>query len=432
MSLFANYKVGISILNLAFLGILAIYSVAPSWADTERITDFEYDNSGNIVRILQNEQSAPPIVSSLSPAFINVGRTVTMTASGTNLLGANVTPDVSGLQVTNVRSTLNEVTFNLTASSQATIGNALLTFTTGLGSDVVIIKIAEKLPSIFTTPNPITISADGTPFPVEIVFSEPRPTDETYTLSVASPSIANTMENSVTINAGTTRTQFLLAGSTTGTTTLSFSLPEKFYLFSFPVYVSGNFVPDSALFSSAIGIYLQPDEGHGGNSLISESVGVVLDSTDQKFTRRWLSQSVGVFVADGSGIGNSLVSLPTGVFVETADGGFANPLLSGEVGLFLGPVLSGVAPNRFVQGTQQQLQITGSNLESVATIDVEPFGAVSIENVVPALDGNSVNTNVVVNPKAATGDYQLIVNSADGEITTRYGTRLSLTITASQ
>ena len=124
-------------------------------AAVERVIDYVYDNAGNIVRIISQEQSAPPLISIITPNFINLGRTVSFTAVGSNLLDVDVTTDVPGLSVSAVNSAFDQVTFQLAASNTTQIGNAILKFTNGLGEAQETIFIAETPPALTTDPNPI-------------------------------------------------------------------------------------------------------------------------------------------------------------------------------------------------------------------------------------------------------------------------------------
>ena len=102
--------------------VLAI--ALPVQGVTERITTYEYDDSGNIVLVRNQQQNAPPIVDSLSPGFVNIGRNVAFTATGENLLGARVTTDTPGLSITEVTAQFDAVTFRLLANALAPIGPA--------------------------------------------------------------------------------------------------------------------------------------------------------------------------------------------------------------------------------------------------------------------------------------------------------------------
>lgn len=102
------------LLIAAFVLFLAC---VPVNAATERIVDYEYDAAGNIVRIISREQSDPPVVGPLTPVFINQGRIRLISATGSNLLGIDVSTDYPGLSIEAVTSDETQITFQLTATS---------------------------------------------------------------------------------------------------------------------------------------------------------------------------------------------------------------------------------------------------------------------------------------------------------------------------
>ena len=86
-----------------------------AYADSQRIVDFGYDAAGNLISVDTQLQSAPPIIHSIDPAFINRGLTKAFTVSGDNLLGAEVSVSNPRLSLGGVTTALTEVGFFLTA-----------------------------------------------------------------------------------------------------------------------------------------------------------------------------------------------------------------------------------------------------------------------------------------------------------------------------
>ncbi len=101
-----------------FSTALFLWALAASlcYADSRRVIEYEYDASGNLVRIESEVGDQPPEVTGVAPSEVRIGPTVPVVAQGTGVLNATVTADDPGLTVANVQSTSTEVTFDLTAS----------------------------------------------------------------------------------------------------------------------------------------------------------------------------------------------------------------------------------------------------------------------------------------------------------------------------
>lgn len=431
------------------IGLSCFFVAFTAWAATERITDYQYDGAGNIVRILNNEQSNPPDVVSIDPGFVNLGRTVTMTATGTDLFAAQVTTSTPGLSITNVNADKFQVKFNLSATLSAPLGPAAINFTTGLGTDSETIIVAEALPGLTTNPSPVAIAANNQPTTIQLIFTEARPSEETYTVSTTDPAIAASVQAAVTVAAGATTAQLDLTGLVLGSTTLNVVLASKFYFFSFPVFVSESFSGGSEIFSRDVGVFFHSHEGSLENSLISQSVGVFVEAGDGGVGNPLLSQNIGVLVESSegsignplisngvgifresgqSGVGNPLLAPDVGIFFESIDGGLGNPLLSAQIGVFSGPVVTGYEPTEVQSGANLDIQMSGFELGEVMDISIEPAGEIVIQSFVVAPDGASLVLTITVDPVVPSGNYQIIITTANGEVTLAQGNRVVLTV----
>ena len=268
---------------LAVIGFMLVCSTG--YTATERVVEYEYDGAGNIVRIITQEQSDPPAVSPLSPGFINQGQSRTITATGSSLLGVDVSTDAPGLSIDAIQSDGSQINFQLTAASDAPIGNAIIRFSTGLGEVQHSIFVADVGPAISTIPSPITIDLSGASNTITLNFSVSRPENETFRLSVVNPAVAAVDTASFNILSGQTRADISLTGVTAGATVLQIDLPEKFYSYRFPVYVGETYAellqsfPDMAernLFTEAVGVVVQSDNPYLPNTVVSGRVGVLV------------------------------------------------------------------------------------------------------------------------------------------------------------
>jgi hypothetical protein len=415
-------------------------------AANERVVDYEYDGAGNIVRIITQEQSDLPVISSLNPGFINQGQSRTITASGSNLLGVEVTTDAPGLSIDAFESNKTAISFQLTATSQALIGNAIIRFTTGLGEVQQSIFVAEVGPAITTSPSPITIDLSATSNTVTLNFSVPRPEGETFNLSVIDPATATVDSMSFDILAGATRADISLIGITTGATVLQIDLPAKFYSYRFPVYVSETYVellasfPDMAqrnLFTEAVGVVVQSNNPYLPNTVTSGPVGVVVQSNNPYLPNTVTSgpvgvlfdsnaatfaKPVGVLYGDATNVG--LSSKPVGVIVSSS----ISYAYNAPVGIIYGPYLMGSQPEVVVVDATTIVEVSGFNLVEVVTVNLAPADDIVVGSISTNTEGTLLTVSITVDPLATTGQRELILEDADGPISIGPGIPLTIDI----
>ena len=416
-------------------------------AATERVVDYEYDGAGNIVSIITREQSDPPTVSPLSPNFINVGQSRTITTTGSNLLGVEVSTDAPGLSIDAIESDETTISFQLTAESEAPIGNAIIRFSTGLGEVQQSIFVAEVGPAIVTNPSPITIDLSATSNSVTLNFSVPRPENETYSLSVVDPATATVDSASFDILAGATRADISLIGVAAGATVLQIDLPAKFYSYRFPVYVSETYAellqsfPDMAernLFAEPVGVVVQAGNSYLPNTVTSSRVGVVVQSSNNFYLPNTsTSYLVGVLVDSGAAIH----AKPVGVLYGDALGG---RLLSTSVGVMVGDILSyaysppvGTLYGPYLVSSQPAValvdaaiivEVSGFNLAEVVTVNLLPADNIVVDSISANPEGTLLTISITVDSNAAAGPRELILEDADGPISIGPGIPLTLEI----
>ena len=76
--------------------------------------------------IVTQEQFGVATLSPLETTFINQCQTITVSATGTNLIAVDITTDVAGLVINAINSTATQVSFELTALNKAPIGPAII------------------------------------------------------------------------------------------------------------------------------------------------------------------------------------------------------------------------------------------------------------------------------------------------------------------
>jgi len=423
---------------IAALALIA--ACEPVSAATERVVDYEYDAAGNIVRIITQEQSDPPVVGLLTPNFINLGQTRTITTSGSSLLGVDVTTDAPGLSINAVDSDGSQVTFQLTASNQAPIGTAIIRFTTGLGEVQQSIFVAEVGPGLATDPSPITIDLSATSNTVTLDFSIPRPEDETYSLSVMDTATAVADTSSFTILAGESQASISLTGVSDGATVLQIDLPAKFYSYRFPVYVNKTYAellsdfPDMQqrnLFAEPVAVVVQANNPYLPNTVTSGPVGVVVDSSSALFSKavgvvfgdvlggRLLSKPVGIVYGDT--LGGGLLSKPVGVNVSST----VNYAYTSPVGAIYGPYLTGNQPAVAPLNSIVNFEVSGFNLAEVLTVAVSPGDDVDVGTITTNPEETLLTVPVTIDLLASPGPRELILEDVNGPII--FGPGLPLT-----
>ena len=403
-------------LLLAVIGFMLVCSIG--YAATERIVDYEYDGAGNIIRIITQEQSDPPSVLPLSPGFINQGQSRSITATGSNLLGIDVYTDAPGLSIDAIQSDASGISFQLTAASDAPLGNAVIRFSTGLGEVQQSIVVAEVSPAITTNPGPITIDISGTSNTVTLNFSVPRPENETFNLSVVDPATATVDSTSFNILSGQTSVDISLTGVAEGATVLLVDLPAKFYSYRFPVYVSKSYLelaeenPDMLqgnLFAASVGVLLQ-DSTQFSTGSVTQIVGVEVGGLSGITL-----DPVGVFYGDA--LAGSLTARPVGVNLSDAVKLAYSPIVEAVYGA----LVDSIEPSVVVVDSTTELTVTGLNLGEVIDIVFTPADAITLDGFTVNPEGTQLTFTLTIDPLAEMGERTVSLPVVSGVAPTRSG-----------
>jgi hypothetical protein len=402
-------------------------------AATERVVDYEYDGAGNIVRILTFEQSDPPIISPLDPVFINIGQTISVNATGTNLLGVNVTADDTELGISNINASSTDVTFALTASNLAPIGPAVIRFTTGIGEAQQTIFVAEVGPGLKSDPSPITIDTTGSPRNITFTFSEPRPQTEVYELTLVNSSVATTDAN-FSISAGETEVTVPITGLAAGNTVLRIVNSTQFFLYAFPIFVGETYgeliatfpeLAQNSLFTRPVSVLVQSSTSYEPLSVTSDRVGVLVDSNAAIY-----ADPVGVFFGDGQS--GQLFSSPVGIFYGDGQSGrlISSPVgvivsdnldyaVTRSVGAVYGPIVDASQPSIAILGTTVDFEISGFNLNEIQTVTVSPAQDVTVGTFSVDPTGTVLTVPLTIDSLAATGLREFILETVSDPVAIR-------------
>jgi hypothetical protein len=407
-------------LLIAVIGLILICS--NGYAATERVVEFEYDGAGNIVRIITREQSDPPVISPLNPSFINQGQSRTITVNGSNLLGVEVSTDAPGLSIVAVDADESGISFQLTADSQAAIGNAIIRFTNGIGEVEQSIFVAEAGPVISNSPNPMTIGLSPPTNTVTLNFSEPRPENETYTLTTSNNSVADTVASSFTILAGQSQVDIALDGVEFGSTNLNIELTAKFFAYSFPVFVGKSYAelaaefPDMLqrnLFATSVGVVLQ-DGAQFAPGTVSQVVGVEVGRLSGITL-----DPVGVFYGDG--LVGSLTARPVGVNVSDAVDLVYSPIVGAVYGTLIDALQPTMVAIDSTVDSTVDLTVTGLNLNEVIDFTFTPDADITLEGFTVNPEGTQLTLTLTIDSLAALGQRTVSVQDGSGAVPTRSG-----------
>lgn len=246
---------------------LCLIASSTSFAQSRDTTTLEYDASGNLIRIDSTQSTAPPSINNLAPATARRGETITVTATGTNLINANVASDDVGLLISNVLSTSNGVTFTVEVLLSVALGPHNFTFSTSLGSATAPLEVQPVQPSLQVGPVPLSVRPSSQ-VALVIRLTSPDVVNHTFSVNVANDLIFSVSTAQITIPAGAliSPTTVIGSGVSVGSTNLSISgnLGSK----SLTAFVTGGFQPPGApgseqsltFFSRPLGVLRNVDE----------------------------------------------------------------------------------------------------------------------------------------------------------------------------
>ena len=385
---------GLLAIALGFLG-------SSVQADSQRIVDFGYDAAGNLVSVDTQLQSAPPVVDTLDPAFINRGLTKAFTVSGDNLISAEVSVSSPGLTPSSVTTTLKEVTFFLTATLDAPLGPATVSFTTLLGQADAILEVGARLPKLFSIPSPIVVPESSAPVPFEIHFDVSTPQDLSLTLSTGNAALATVTPASVSLPGGATVFTVEITGIAVGSTSLEIFNPDFVAPLSLPLAVSASFSGDGDAHARMVGVFVPSADGTGPISpdTTFARVGVHVGGAQVLPSTR-----VGVTVGD---VGYGFQPLPVGINV----GGNLAATISQppQTGVIVGPMLYSASPASVIRGADIVLILTGVNLDTVDSVTLSPSDDITVGTPSANLDGTQLSVPLSVASGAAIGARQINV-----------------------
>ncbi|MES9900810.1 MAG: RHS repeat domain-containing protein [Sedimenticola sp.] len=208
--------------------------------DNGQVTTYRYDPAGNILAVDGSGAIPAPVVDSTSSNEIRCGETVQIRVQGSRLEGARLTLSQPGVQVPQVQTALNEVTFMLKVEDCSLIGLQLLSFHTAGDSVGTSITVNPELLEAYVTLALLAIPPGGSQrvFALNLAHADNLPYH--FTLSVSDQTVAMLTQTSFVIPAGETEVRGVIAelkASQTFLTLISPTLGTS----SLPVFVLVDF-----------------------------------------------------------------------------------------------------------------------------------------------------------------------------------------------
>lgn len=149
-------------------------------SSTGQVTEYVYDAVGNILAVRQ-VLATPPQISDVAPSNVRRAAMIPIVVSGSNLLGATITPGDPGFQVANLRAADAQVSFDLTIDASVPFGLHPFTLSSWTGSAPFSLTVKPVLVSIVAVPDTWScvpavrrsISPSGYRVPIAMTITSP-------------------------------------------------------------------------------------------------------------------------------------------------------------------------------------------------------------------------------------------------------------------
>lgn len=339
--------------------------------EQNRVTDYSYDEAGNIIGIRTATPTLAPTITSLTPDALRRGESKVIQVTGTQLLGVNISSADPGLMISNVgtmQSTDTQVSFTLTATVNAVLGTQQLTFTNSAGSTSAPITVNPALPTTYTLPGPLAVPPDGVQRQFALRLSNADNIDHSLNISVADSTVVAVGATTATIPAGAVEAQIPITGLQAGQTAVTFA---------------------SATLGTSTFIVYVTSEYQEMNKARSALVGVVVEEGPQP------APSITYSPVSAPQVG-ILVSEPTAPPAPVTVSPVASPL----VGLAVGGVVTSINPTSATTGQTVTLTVGGNALGTATAVQFSPDTGITTGAPSIAPDGASLSVEIVIAPDA--------------------------------
>lgn len=393
-------------------------------AETRVFTEFVYDGSGNIVGIQRNITQDPPVINSLSPELIRIGRTFTLVVSGDNLFGVDVIPQDANVSVSNVSASNTSVRFSVLASENTPVGEYTFTFSTVLGSATGSVNVRIPGPDLLIEPQTLALKP-GESQQLDIRLTSADSFENVLSLSVGNDSVISVSPETLTIPLGDTVSDSTVTVTAIADGNSSVSLnASALGNFGIPVFVNEGFVPSAdgnEFFAASVSVFR--DQAAGQGPFVSGSDGVTVFRDPATEAGPFVTGSDGVTVfRDPETEAGPFVTGSDGVTVFRDPATEAGPFVSqsDDLALLRDNVATGLVPSEVIANNiAVVLSVSGVGLDSVTEVTVSPtdditFGAFSVNSA-----GNELTIPIIVSASAALGERQITLMSPSGPLVFR-------------
>lgn len=379
---------------------MLVSSLDVAVANSRRIIEYGYDDSGDIIAVDAEVSEQPPLVTALTPSTVRLGQQLRVLAEGVGLRQVQIDADSSGLVVSDIQSDNIRAEFTLNVGQQATLGEHTLTFSTPLGFTSRTITVLPPLPEITLYPAPIALPASGASFELDIQLSRDDVIEHTLDLSVDDPSVAELNISSISIPAGSTRTlaSVEISGLQNGTTTLNITSA------TLDDYSTRIFVTDAYVAAT------------GDHSAFADPLGIVRQETllpPPLPVRGPFSARIGILKSQSDAVGDISVK----------------PLMSPLLTIAKGAVITGISQAALISdGEAVEVTVQGFGLENVDNAAIFPPDGVTVSSLTVSPDGSHVTFTVTVEPGVDLGVVQIVLTQQGNEVFTTNFTPAKITI----
>ena len=365
-----------------------VYALTVS-AQSRRVVEYTYDDSGNIIEVFTEVNDAEPVVDSVVPGQARIGIQRNVVVTGTGLRNAQVTTEDPNIVISGLVTGSNELSFNLLAQEGTALIPHQIRVSTVLGDSSFSFDIFPVPPTLRVSPLPLRlISEPQTPITLSVTLSEPDVLDQTFDISISNTDLISSNVSQFTVAAGnlTPDENIELTGLQPGITNLQFAAQD----------------PDFNPFriTVEVGEPLQLPEGL--KEFASQSLQVIREG-----------EVLPDLVSRGP-----FISSPLGVTVAQTDTpeNVTQPVFSDPLQILFGAAYTSVSPESpLIAGVVSvPVVVSGQGLQNIDTVYFEPDNEqINFTNIVATADGSSVSFEASVLPNTELTQLRVVLSAGE-------------------
>ena len=235
-----------------------------------RVTEYVYDPAGNILRVVVSGpgSSQPPSVATVTPDAMRRGETRSIVVTGTSLFGAQVSTTDPGLVISSLQAGGTQISFDLSALLNATLGAANLSVVNAGGTTSVVVTINPLLPVLGLGPTPVALVTNGPATDFTVSLANEDNIEHVVSVASADTAIATVSPASLTFAPGETSKVITVTPLAVGNTSIGLSAPGLVTQ-SIAIGVGPVLLGEAASVTRAVSVYLPAvtPGAPGGNAM---------------------------------------------------------------------------------------------------------------------------------------------------------------------